>query len=196
MNIESLIKTTDVRFGTSGLRGLVDQMSDELCYAYVAAFLDAVVGNVGTDKKVVLGHDLRPSSPRIAAACAKAIVDSGREVIYAGELPTPALASYAYEHQLPAIVVTGSHIPFDRNGIKFYKSSGEISKADELLILQATIDLPDTALAIPKNLLVIDPTVRAHYIQRYVNFFQNLQIRGLHIAIYRAGCRSHLTRSQ
>ncbi len=184
INIESLMKTNDVRFGTSGLRGLVDQMSDELCYAYVAAFLDAVVGNADTGKRVVLGHDLRPSSPRIAAACAKAIVDSGREVIYAGALPTPALASYAYEHQLPAIVVTGSHIPFDRNGIKFYKSSGEISKADELLILQATIDLPGAAFTMPQNLLVIDPTVRTHYIQRYVDFFRNSQIRGLRIAIY------------
>lgn len=183
-SIEHLMQTNDVRFGTSGLRGLVDQMSDELCYAYVAAFLDAVVGHADTGKRVVLGHDLRPSSPRIATACAKAIMDSGREVIYAGALPTPALASYAYEHQLPAIVVTGSHIPFDRNGIKFYKTSGEISKADELLILQTTIDLPDAALSMPQNLLVIDPTVRAHYIQRYVDFFRNPQIRGLRIAIY------------
>lgn len=183
-SIEHLMKNNDVRFGTSGLRGLVDQMSDELCYAYVAAFLDAVVGNTEADKRVVLGHDLRPSSPRIAAACAQAVVDSGREVVYAGELPTPALASYAYEHQLPAIVVTGSHIPFDRNGIKFYKSSGEISKADESLILQATVDLPDAAFETARDLLVLNPMVKAHYIQRYIDFFQNAQIRGLRIAIY------------
>lgn len=183
-SIQHFINNSDVRFGTSGLRGLVDQMSDELCYAYVTAFLHAVVGNEEVDKRVVLGHDLRPSSPRIATACAKAIIDSGHEVIYAGELPTPALASYAYEHKLPAIVVTGSHIPFDRNGIKFYKSSGEISKADELLILQATIELPNETFVMPKNLLLIDPKVRVHYIQRYVDFFQNAQISGLRIAIY------------
>lgn len=174
----------EVAFGTSGLRGLVDHMSDELCYAYAAAFLEAVVGKRNTDNRVVLGHDLRPSSPRIAAACAKAIMDSGREVVYAGELPTPALASFAYENKLPAIIVTGSHIPFDRNGIKFYKSSGEISKADELLILQSTIDLPEAGITIPHDLLTIDPTVRAHYIKRYVDFFQSAQIRGLRIAIY------------
>lgn len=183
-SIRYFINNSDVRFGTSGLRGLVDQMSDELCYAYVTAFLHAVVGNEEADKSVVLGHDLRPSSPRIAAACAKAIMDSGWEVIYAGELPTPALALYAYEHKLPAIVVTGSHIPFDRNGIKFYKSSGEISKADELLILQTTIDFPDSGYTVPKNLLTIDPIVRTHYIQRYVDFFQNAQISGLRVAIY------------
>lgn len=184
ISIEHLMKTSDVRFGTSGLRGLVGQMSDELCYAYVAAFLHSVVGNVGGDNRVVLGHDLRPSSPRIAAACAKAIADSGRAVVYAGALPTPALASYAYEHKLPAVVVTGSHIPFDRNGIKFYKSTGEISKSDELLIQQTSIDLPDTGTTKSNDLLILDPDVKAHYLKRYVDFFGGSEITGLRVAIY------------
>ncbi len=183
-SIEHLMKTSDVRFGTSGLRGLVEQMSSELCYAYTAAFLQSVVGGTDTDKKVVLGHDLRPSSPKIAAACAKAIADSGREVIYAGELPTPALASYAYEHHFPAVVVTGSHIPFDRNGIKFYKSTGEISKADELLIAQAVIDLPDAELELAQDMLLINSEVKAHYIRRYVDFFRDAEIGGMRVAIY------------
>jgi len=184
ISIDSLMKTTDVRFGTSGLRGLVEQMSDELCYAYVSAFLNAVVGDIVFDKRVVLGHDLRPSSPHIASACAKAIIDSGREVVYAGELPTPALASYAYEYQLPAIVVTGSHIPFDRNGIKFYKATGEISKSDELLIQQASVSLPETDISLTEKLLEPDSTVRSHYLKRYVDFFGNSTIAGMRVAIY------------
>jgi phosphomannomutase len=184
ISIDSLMKTTDVRFGTSGLRGLVEQMNDELCYAYVAAFLSAVVGDITLDKRVVLGHDLRPSSPRIVSACAKAIIDSGREVLYAGELPTPALASYAYEYQLPAVVVTGSHIPFDRNGIKFYKATGEISKSDELLIQQATLDLPETGTRLTKNSFARDASVKLHYLKRYVDFFENSNIAGMRIAIY------------
>lgn len=183
-SIESFMKSTDVRFGTSGLRGLVSQMSDALCYAYVTAFLHTVTGELEAGKSVVLGHDLRPSSPRIAAACAKAIIDSGREVIYAGELPTPAIASYAYEHKLPAVVVTGSHIPFDRNGIKFYKSTGEISKSDELLMQQALVDLPNKPFALSSRLLELNPVVRAHYIKRYVDFFGDLAFVGLCIAVY------------
>lgn len=178
------MQTSDVRFGTSGLRGLVEQMSDELCYSYVVAFLQSVVGNVGVDQRVVLGHDLRPSSPRIATACAKAIKDTGRNVVYAGALPTPALASYAYDHKLPAIVVTGSHIPFDRNGIKFYKTTGEISKSDELVIQKTTIDFPENALLLPNNLLVLDSKIKAYYVKRYVDFFANSQIQGLRVAIY------------
>lgn len=184
ISIDYFAQTTDVKFGTSGLRGLVAQMSEELCYAYVAAFLQAVVGDVEAEKKVVLGHDLRPSSPEIAAACAKAIIDSGREIVYAGALPTPALASYAYEQKLSAIVITGSHIPFDRNGIKFYKSTGEISKFDEQLIQEATISLPESGYALAADSLDINPNVKAYYIKRYVDFFQNAHIRGLRIAIY------------
>ncbi|ACT47931.1 phosphomannomutase [Methylotenera mobilis] len=184
ISIDSLIKTTDVRFGTSGLRGLVEQMSDELCYAYVSAFLRAVAGDAASDKRVVLGHDLRPSSPRIASACAKAIIDSGREVMYAGELPTPALASYAYEYQLPAVVVTGSHIPFNRNGIKFYKATGEISKLDELLIQQASVDLPDTGTSLPNSSVVRNASVKLHYLKRYIDFFESFKIAGMRVAIY------------
>jgi phosphomannomutase len=39
-------------------------------------------------------------------------------------------------------MVTGSHIPFDRNGIKLYRTEGEISKADESAIQSSVIDLP------------------------------------------------------
>ena len=121
VNVDALMASSGVRFGTSGARGLVTSMSDELCYAYSMAFLQAVVGKVGPVGAVVLGHDLRPSSPRIASACAAAIRSAGGEVIYAGALPTPAIALYSQQHNATAIIVTGSHIPFDRNGIKFYR---------------------------------------------------------------------------
>ena len=49
--------------------------------------------------------------------------------------PTPALAFAAQSRRVPAIMVTGSHIPFDRNGIKFYLPHGEISKEDEQRML-------------------------------------------------------------
>lgn len=140
ITIKDMMNVSGVKFGTSGLRGLVDQLSDELCYSVVRAFLLRVVKTFGPDKRVVLGHDLRSSSPRLVKICPVAINNFGGEVVYAGGLPTPALAFYAYDFFLPAIIVTGSHILFDRNGIKFYKSTGEISKSDELLIQQTVID--------------------------------------------------------
>ena len=74
LSIQHVMQSSNVGFGTSGARGLVSDMTDSLCYAYTRAFLQAVVGHAGP---VVVGRDLRPSSPRMAAACAAAIRDAG-----------------------------------------------------------------------------------------------------------------------
>ena len=179
INMDSIILSSGVRFGTSGVRGLVRSMSDEVCYAYTTAFLQALVSSVG---KVVLGHDLRPSSPRIAAACASAITDAGGEVIYAGALPTPALAYYAKFINAPAIIVTGSHIPFDRNGIKFYRAEGEISKRDEYAIEHAEFQILDQQIT--AQLPVLDRNVEVHYVKRYTDFIGSNYLKGFRVAIY------------
>jgi phosphomannomutase len=182
INVNALMTSSGVRFGTSGVRGLVESMTDEVCYAYTAAFLQEVVAKQGKVGMVILGHDLRPSSPHIASICTAAITNAGGQVVYAGALPTPALACYAQLHNASAIVVTGSHIPFDRNGIKFYSAQGEISKADELAIQHAMIDCPDGLMSV--SLPVPDKRVEAYYIQRYVDFFGGAGLKGLRVAIY------------
>ncbi len=177
--LNTLVAQSGVAFGTSGARGLVADMSDGLCWAYTAAFLQAVSPSA---TRVVLGHDLRPSSPRIAAACAAAIEASGRECVYAGALPTPALAFYAAQLGAPAIVVTGSHIPFDRNGNKFYRADGEISKADEQAMLAAQVDVPDAVV----NAVLPAPDAKASaaYVQRYLDYFGAGALTGAQVAVY------------
>jgi phosphomannomutase len=179
IRLDSLMTTSKVGFGTSGARGLVCDMTDTLCYAYTLAFLQAVVGQPGS---IVLGHDLRPSSPRMATACAAAMRDSGYTVIYAGALPTPALAYFAATLKVPCLVVTGSHIPFDRNGLKFYRADGEISKVDEAAMRAAVINVPTEI----KPLILGAPDARARdaYVQRYLNFFGKQVLSGQRIAVY------------
>ena len=179
ISIQTLMHTSGVAFGTSGARGLVKDMTARLCYAYTKAFLQEVVGQPGS---IVLGHDLRPSSPAIAAACAAAMRDMGYSVIYAGALPTPAIAFFASTIKSPCMVVTGSHIPFDRNGLKFYRADGEITKADEVLMLAAVVDVPDEIH--PFTLEIVDQGASIAYIERYVNFFGKSSLTGMRIAIY------------
>ena len=179
LSIQSLMQRSNVGFGTSGARGLVSDMTDRLCYAYTRAFLQAVVGHAGP---VVVGHDLRPSSPRMAAACAAAIRDAGYTVIYAGALPTPALAFYALTLKAPCLVVTGSHIPFDRNGLKFYRADGEISKTDESSMRAAIVDVP-TAI-IPFDLTTVDAHAKNAYVDRYVGFFGETSLKQMRVAVY------------
>lgn len=123
----------ELAFGTSGLRGLVTDMTDLECYINAAGFLEFLKqhDNIQTGTTVYLAGDLRRSTPRITQVMVAAIQNAGMEVIYGGSVPTPAIAYYASLHNAPCIMVTGSHIPADRNGIKFYKSAGEVLKADE-----------------------------------------------------------------
>ncbi len=84
-------------------------------------------------------------------------------------LPTPALAFAAQELGIPAIMVTGSHIPFDRNGLKFYHPKGQITKADEARILAAP--LPRIALENVSGLPEADKRIADVYIRRYLDVF-------------------------
>ena len=179
LSIQSLMQSSNVGFGTSGARGLVSDMTDRLCYAYTRAFLQAVVGHAGP---VVVGHDLRPSSPRMAAACAAGIRDAGYTVIYAGALPTPALAFYALTLKAPCLVVTGSHIPFDRNGLKFYRADGEISKDDEGLMREAMVEVP--SIISPFDLSLVDTHAKKAYVDRYVGFFGKAALKNTRVAVY------------
>ena len=128
---------SSLKFGTSGLRGLVSELTDAVCFGYSTAFLEHLVAQgVAPGSTVLIGQDLRDSSPRIAEACMAAVDALGMTVENCGTLPTPALALRAMTLKVPAIMVTGSHIPADRNGLKFYRPDGEIDKSDEAEIVR------------------------------------------------------------
>jgi len=167
------------KFGTSGLRGLVVELTDPLCAAYAKAFLQGAK----TDGTVLIGRDLRDSSPRIAAAVAGGAAQAGLKAIDCGVLPTPALALEATRRGTAAVMVTGSHIPADRNGLKFYTSLGEITKADETAIAAGVGDLTD-APAPPATSMAQDETALANYVARYTDFFAPSALSGLRIGVY------------
>lgn len=124
---------TELSFGTSGLRGLVTDMTDLECYINTAGFLKFLADKelIKPRDIVYVAGDLRDSTPRIISAVSEAILDAGHEVSFCGSIPTPALAAFAYENKSASVMVTGSHIPADRNGIKFYKPQEEVLKEDE-----------------------------------------------------------------
>ena len=130
--------STELKFGTSGLRDTVENMTDMECYINARGFI-AYLAEAGEFKKgdnIAIGGDRRPSTYKIKRAVAAATRDMGGIVDDEGQVPSPALAYYAMCNNMASIMVTGSHIPADRNGIKFTKRSGEILKSDEPGILE------------------------------------------------------------
>ncbi|MCV2878994.1 phosphomannomutase [Sedimentimonas flavescens] len=164
------------KFGTSGLRGLVTELTPDLVADYTRAF----VASCAHGGAVHVGWDLRPSSPAIAEEVMRTIVQSGLTAIDCGALPTPALALAAMGGGHAAIMVTGSHIPADRNGLKFYTPAGEITKDDEARILSALGAAPGPG----GGTRISGGQAGAAYQRRYTEAFGHAALSGLRVGVY------------
>lgn len=166
------------KFGTSGLRGLVTDLTPDLVSGYVRAFISACPQG----SAVYVGWDLRFSSYAIAEMVTQAICNCGLTAVRCGPVPTPALALSAMNAGCGAVMITGSHIPTDRNGLKFYTPSGEVSKEDEKQISAMLNALPE----IPKRKgdQTVNHTCAADYVTRYTDAFGPDALLGLRIGVY------------
>ncbi len=190
--IADLMAQSGVGFGTSGARGLAADMTDRVCYAYTLAFLAYLkqAKLLPEAHRVAIAGDFRPSTPRIMAAVGMAVRDAGLEPVNCGFIPTPAVALYGLNNGIPAIMVTGSHIPDDRNGIKFYKPAGEILKNDEQAMTAREVSLRnDTFHANGDSVSTFqlpdeDSTAHNQYIRRYLDFFPENCLYGKRIGVY------------
>ncbi|MEZ9892258.1 phosphomannomutase [Vibrio lentus] len=175
----NIIAESGIQFGTSGARGLVEQFTPQVCAAFSHAFINGIKAQFEFGA-VAVAIDNRPSSPLMAQATISAIQSMGLEAVYCGVIPTPALAFCARQDNIPCIMITGSHIPFDRNGIKFYRPDGEITKADEQAILSAEVEFEMLELQ------VLHPSNKAaeQYVARYTELFEKDLLTGKRIGIY------------
>lgn len=197
LQIRDLMQTSGVAFGTSGARGLVTAMTDEVCCAYTMAFLQALErrGEIQRGSDVGIAGDLRPSTGRILSAVALGIRRAGYTVIHAGRVPSSAIALLGLERRIPTLMVTGSHIPDDRNGIKFNKTTGEILKQDEQLIAAQSVTLADDfdaqgrlleteSVRRDSALTAPDESVKRRYVARWLEAFPRNLLRGKRVVVF------------
>ncbi|MCC6233177.1 MAG: phosphomannomutase [Verrucomicrobiales bacterium] len=189
------MRESGVKFGTSGARGLVTSMTDRVCHAYTTGFLQYLrtTGALGSGRvEVAVGGDLRPSTGRIMAAVCQAVEDFGGRPLDGGRVPSPALAAYAFARRIPSIMVTGSHIPDDRNGIKFNQPDGELLKSDEPGMTGQVVTLPPDRFAPdgslipgrPPDATTLASEVNAFYLARYFQAFPGRPLEGLRVGVY------------
>ncbi|MGQ0644337.1 MAG: NAD-dependent epimerase/dehydratase family protein, partial [Elusimicrobiota bacterium] len=204
-------KPKHLAFGTSGLRGLVTDITDLEAYINARGFLDYLLtipeseGGVRLDPNqntyISIAGDLRSSTPRIMKAVARAIEDAGFKVENLGLIPTPALTYYAMQKGRASVMVTGSHIPFDRNGIKFNKVNGEVLKSDEAGILRNVAAVRRAEYVRPPKdslfkddglfrrgraprLPTVDRQAESAYKQRYLDIFSGNPLRGMNVVVF------------
>jgi len=185
--------SSGVAFGTSGARGLVTAMTDEVCYTYTRGFLQYLEREreIQRGGRVAVAGDLRSSTPRIMRAVMKAIADHGSVPINGGRVPTPAVALFGFREKIPSIMVTGSHIPDDRNGIKFNRPKSELLKRDEPGMKEQVVELPPdfdakgaTLASAQRVEPSVEPEIERRYVRRYFEAFGEGALRGTHIGLF------------
>jgi phosphomannomutase len=118
-NTRAVFKAYDVR-GT-----VPDQLDEELARRTGAA----VVRVLGVPT-VVVGHDMRPSSPALAAAFAAGAADAGADVVMIGLASTDQLYFASGHLGRAGAMFTASHNPAEYNGIKLCRPGAEPVGAD------------------------------------------------------------------
>lgn len=123
-------------FGTDGMRGRagVPPLDPSTLYRLGRALVRSLEPAAGGPRppRICLGQDTRESCSWIVAALAQGIRDAGAEPVWAGVLPTPALALVTREGDFQAgLMVSASHNPFEDNGVKVFNSRGT-KLADEV----------------------------------------------------------------
>jgi phosphomannomutase len=114
--LSSIVKSYDVR-------GLVDsELTPEVVRALGAAFVDVIVGS---GNQLVLGHDMRESSPILAEAFIEGAQSAGASVISIGLCSTDMVYFASGTKDVPSVMFTASHNPATYNGLKFSRRKAQ-----------------------------------------------------------------------
>ncbi len=135
-SLTGIVKAYDVR-------GVVpDDLDADVARALGTAFARLVAA--GDDAtSVVVGHDMRPSSPELVAAFADGVADAGVDAVLVGLCSTDGLYYASGALGLPGAMFTASHNPARYNGIKLCRSGARPVSLDTGLA-----EVRDTAAAI------------------------------------------------
>ena len=126
---------TDVRgVALEGVPGEEINLTDEAVTGIMKAFCAWAAQRCGKEKlTIAIGHDSRLSAGRISACAVKAVTESGCDAIVTGLSSTPSMFMLLQEEDIGAdasVMITASHLPFNKNGLKFFTPEGGLEGKD------------------------------------------------------------------
>ena len=97
--------------------------------------------------KVAVGHDSRISAPRLEKLVADALLACGADVVLTGLSSTPSMFILLKQSDFgcdASVMLTASHMPYDKNGLKFFTEESGLDgkQIDEILEIAASGDFP------------------------------------------------------
>ncbi len=188
-------------FGTDGVRGVAGADLD----IGLAMKLGQAGAYVLTREKehkptILVGCDTRISGGMLASAMVAGICSVGADAVYAGVLPTPAVAYLTRKHKVDAgVAISASHNPMEFNGIKFFDGEGyKLSDALEDEI-ESLIKADMAGIALPTGSGIGRVEYRFDLQDEYIGFMKQcvpLDLRGMRIVVDCAEGASYQTSVQ
>ena len=179
-----------------GVPGESVNLTPEVAYRLGQAFvswLAAKLGKATTALVVSIGRDSRLSGPALRDGLAEGMMSLGTKVFDFAIASTPAMFMSTVTDGYRcdgAIMLTASHLPFNRNGLKFFTAAGGLNKLDitAILTLADEDSFPDAAVKgeiEERDFISVYSDGLVQQIRQSVNHSQNYDqpLKGLHIVV-------------
>ena len=132
-SVSAVIKAYDVR-------GVVGEQIDEDFVREVGASFARLIRSEGASDRVVVGHDMRESSPKLSQAFADGVTAQGLDVVLIGLASTDQLYFASGLLDAPGAMFTASHNPAAYNGIKLCRAGAKpVGQETGLAIISAEL---------------------------------------------------------
>ncbi len=142
LNYKKLQNGSDIRgVAMEGIKGEEVNLSEKVAEKLGKAFAHWLIQKKQADAKLIVavGMDSRITGPKLKDAFACGLTEMGLDVFDCEIASTPAMfmATVDKKHSIDAgVILTASHLPFNRNGLKFFTSDGGLNKSDISAILE------------------------------------------------------------
>lgn len=139
-NYLTLKNGTDVRgIALEGIEGEHVNLTDEAVTDIARAFTVWLKARLKKERvKIAVGHDSRLSAERLSLCVANGITECGSDVVLTGLSSTPSMFMLLKDEEFAcdgSIEITASHLPFNKNGLKFFVNEGGLESGDVTEIL-------------------------------------------------------------
>ena len=175
-----------LRFGTDGIRGSADALTDD----EVRALGRAAARVLGTGQWLI-GRDPRESGPRIEAALAAGLVDEGARVTLLGVLPTPAVACASRDWDAPAAVISASHNRYSDNGIKLFAAGGRKLADDVQVEIESHFAHHDVEPSPEPGGVQLDDRFADRYVEWLISTMEGRRLDGVTLVVDAANGAAH-----
>ncbi|MBA0749938.1 hypothetical protein Gogos_003810, partial [Gossypium gossypioides] len=172
---------SDIRgVAVSGVEGepvsLTEPVTEAIAAGFAAWLLDKKKVDASRKLRVSIGHDSRISAQKLQDAVSRGIASAGLDVVQYGLASTPAMFNSTLTEDEAilcpadgAIMITASHLPYNRNGFKFFTNDGGLGKNDIKDILERAASIYSNFLAKGYSVKASESVKKVDYMAIYTS---------------------------